>query len=156
MATLMFQSISPEYFGNLAKSAFPLFQIMTLEAWASDIVRPITSDQPLSSLFFILFIIITNFVLINFFVAVFIEATNSENKEKEARLERIESQISQISTKQAYSLELQLAEFLRECIARAESEVQTATAERDEDRVKFYSLMVAEYKLRLSQINSRD
>lgn len=156
MGTLMFQSVSPEYFGDLAKTSFSLFQIMTLEAWASDIVRPITSELPMASLFFILFIIITNFVLVNFFVAVFIEATNSEDKEKEARLERIESEINQIHVQQNYSFDFQLSEFLKQCVAQAEAEVRLASSEGDEDKEVFYGLMVAEYKLKLSQINRRD
>jgi len=77
MSTLMFQDISPEYFGSLSKSTFSLFQIMTLEAWSSNIARPLIELSPFASPFFVLFIIATNFILINFFVAVFIDATNS-------------------------------------------------------------------------------
>ena len=50
---------------------------MTLEAWSSNIARPLIELSPFALPFFVLFIIATNFILINFFVAVFIDATNS-------------------------------------------------------------------------------
>lgn len=37
---------APEYFGTLSRSLFTLFQVMSLEAWASDVARPIMSVHP--------------------------------------------------------------------------------------------------------------
>ncbi|MGC6476412.1 MAG: ion transporter [Parvibaculales bacterium] len=93
MATLMFQHISPKYFGDLLSTSFSLFQVMTLESWASNIVRPIIDNHAFASVFFILFIVITNFVLINFFVAVFIEATSSETNSQKEQIEILEKKI---------------------------------------------------------------
>lgn len=99
MATLLYQDISPTYFGDMATTSFTLFQIMTLESWASNIVRPVLNSSPFASLFFILFIIVTNFILINFFVAVFIQATNANNDIQAAKLDSLEKKIDELTEK---------------------------------------------------------
>jgi voltage-gated sodium channel len=41
IATELFSPRFPELFGDLGKSAFTLFQVMTLEGWAMEVVRPV-------------------------------------------------------------------------------------------------------------------
>lgn len=58
-----------EYFGTVARSSFSLFQICTLSQWAMHIVRPIMEKYPIVLLFFIFFIFMTTYGLLNVVVA---------------------------------------------------------------------------------------
>lgn len=72
----------PQYFGNLGRSFFTLFQIMTLEGWSENVVRPILEPYPYAWLFFISFILIASFVILNIVVGIIIDTIN-ELKDKE-------------------------------------------------------------------------
>jgi voltage-gated sodium channel len=84
IATNLFHKDFPEWFGDLASSAFTLFQIMTLESWSDGIARPIMEVFPYSWVFFILFILIATFVIFNLFIAVIVDSITAD-KEKDAR-----------------------------------------------------------------------
>ncbi|WP_254055056.1 ion transporter [Kiloniella sp. EL199] len=70
-----------EWFGSVSSSAYTLFQIMTLESWSMGIVRPTMEIFPLSWIFFIPFIIITSFAVLNLFIGIIVDAmqTSHEN-----------------------------------------------------------------------------
>jgi len=74
----------PEFFGTLGDSLFTLFQIMTLESWAMNIVRPIMKIHPYSWIFFISFIFIATFIMINLIIAIVVDAIN-ELKDEETK-----------------------------------------------------------------------
>ena len=78
MATGLFGTNFPEWFGNLGESAYTLFQVMTLESWSMGIARPVIAAHPYAWIFFVLFILITSFTMLNLFIAVIIDATQSE------------------------------------------------------------------------------
>jgi len=63
------------YFKTVLRSMFTLFQIMTLDSWSDDIVRHIGKQQPGMVAFFIAFVAVTNFGVLNVIVGVVIEAT---------------------------------------------------------------------------------
>lgn len=96
MATKLFGASFPQWFGTLADSIYTLFQIMTLESWSMGIVRPVMEVYPLAWLFFVPFIAITTFTMLNLFVAVVVNALQSdyqshqEEAQAEAHNERIE------------------------------------------------------------------
>jgi voltage-gated sodium channel len=79
IATGIFGADFPQWFGTLAESAFTLFQIMTLEGWAMDIVRPVMEVFPLAWVFFLLFILASTFTLLNLFIAVIVNAIQQEH-----------------------------------------------------------------------------
>ena len=79
IATRLFGADFPQWFGTLGESAFTLFQIMTLESWAMDIVRPIMEIFPLAWVFFLLFILASTFTLLNLFIAVIVNAIQQEH-----------------------------------------------------------------------------
>jgi voltage-gated sodium channel len=58
MATKLFGTISPEYFGDLGTTLFTLFQTMTGEAWP-DIARDVMAAAPLAWIFFVIYILIS-------------------------------------------------------------------------------------------------
>jgi len=72
IATQLFGPQFPEWFGSLAQSMYTLFEIMTLEGW-SDMARTIMEQFPYAWLFFVLFILIATFTMLNLFVAIIID-----------------------------------------------------------------------------------
>jgi len=71
MATKLFGTISPEYFGDLGTTLFTLFQTMTGEAWP-DIARDVMAAAPLAWIFFVIYILISSFAVLNLFIAVIV------------------------------------------------------------------------------------
>merc|ERR1719506_3253691 len=60
------------HFGNLGLSMFTLFTVLTLENWPS-LVRPLCAVTPEFYIFFMFYILITHFTILNLFVAVIVE-----------------------------------------------------------------------------------
>jgi len=73
MASKMYGASYPLWFGNLHLSIFSLFQIMTLEGWP-EIVRTVMQDRPYAWVFFVTYILIATFSVLNLFIAVIVEA----------------------------------------------------------------------------------
>ena len=88
MATKLFGDAFPEWFGTLGRSGYTLFQVMTLESWSMGIVRPVMDVYPLSWLFFIPFILITTFGVVNLVVGLIVNSIqNAHNVEENERTE---------------------------------------------------------------------
>jgi len=64
-----------QYFGTVFRSMFTLFQVLTLDGWCDDIVRHVVYRQPVMGGFFIFFIILTSFGLMNVVVGIIVENT---------------------------------------------------------------------------------
>ena len=75
-----------EWFGSISASAYTLFQIMTLESWSMGVVRPTMVLFPWAWMFFLPFIIITSFAVLNFFIGIIVDSMQMAQK-----LEAIES-----------------------------------------------------------------
>jgi voltage-gated sodium channel len=97
MATKLYGADFPVYFGNIAASAFTLFQVMTLEGWAAEIVRPVMDRHPQAWLFFLPFILATSFTVLNLFIGIIVSAMQSEHeaemKETQAEMEEDQAEI---------------------------------------------------------------
>ncbi|MFU8877426.1 MAG: ion transporter [Wenzhouxiangellaceae bacterium] len=87
MGTMMFGPQFPEYWGSLGRSFFTLFQIMTLESWSSGIARPMLEQIPLAWMYFVPFILVSSFMVLNLFIAIIVTATNAIHADEEV-LER--------------------------------------------------------------------
>jgi voltage-gated sodium channel len=68
MATKLFAHSHPDWFGSIGASAYSLFQIMTLESWSMGIVRPVMEVHPWAWAFFVPFILVTTFAVVNLVV----------------------------------------------------------------------------------------
>ncbi len=91
MANQLFAKDFPQWFGTLGDSFYTLFQIMTLESWSMGIVRPIMEVYPYSWAFFVPFIFLVTFIMINLIIAIVVDAMNEINeKEEEHIIEKIE------------------------------------------------------------------
>jgi len=77
MVTKLFGAAFPEWFGSLGASLYTLFQIMTLESWSMGIARPVMEQFPYAWLFFVPFILIATFTMLNLFIAVIVDAVQS-------------------------------------------------------------------------------
>ena len=72
-----------EWFGSIGASAYTLFQIMTLESWSMGVVRPTMQLFPWAWAFFIPFIIITSFAVLNFFIGIIVDSMQIVQKQEE-------------------------------------------------------------------------
>jgi voltage-gated sodium channel len=69
-----------EWFGTISASAYTLFQIMTLESWSMGVVRPTMILFPWAWSFFLPFIIITSFAVLNFFIGIIVDSMQTAQK----------------------------------------------------------------------------
>lgn len=88
MATNLFASAFPQWFGSLGKSFYTLFQIMTLESWSMGIVRPVMEVYPYAWVFFVPFILIATFTMLNLFIAVVVNAMQTRHEEEQGKTDR--------------------------------------------------------------------
>ena len=107
IATKLFGGAFPEWFGDLGRSAYTLFQIMTLESWSMGIVRPVMESFPYAWAFFVPFIMVTTFAVVNLIVGLIVNSMQSAHEEESVaatdayrdevmrRLESIEKRLSE-------------------------------------------------------------
>ena len=69
-----------EWFGSIGASAYTLFQIMTLESWSMGVARPTMEIFPWAWAFFLPFIIITSFAVLNFFIGIIVDSMQTAQK----------------------------------------------------------------------------
>ena len=77
LSTKLFADVAPEYFGALDRSFFTLFQIMTMEGWA-DVAREIMQTRPWAWTFFVAYILVSTFTVLNLFIAVVVNAMQEQ------------------------------------------------------------------------------
>jgi len=72
LATRLFGGTHPDWFGSLPASLYTLFQVMTLESWSMGIVRPVMETHPWAWAFFVPFIVIATFTILNLFIGIIV------------------------------------------------------------------------------------
>lgn len=77
MATQLFGTAFPEQFGSLSASIFTLVQIMTMEGWA-DLSGPVMDKFSYAWLFFLVYMLVTSFAVLNLFIGIIVDAMQSE------------------------------------------------------------------------------
>ena len=92
MATELFGREFPQWFGTLGQSMYSLFQIMTLESWSMGIVRPVMEAHPLAWMFFVPFVLIVGFAVLNLFIAVVVDSMQQLHREERSSAERAAEQ----------------------------------------------------------------
>jgi voltage-gated sodium channel len=96
MSTKLFGADFEKYFGTLGESFFTFFQIMTLEGWANEVVRPVMEKYPWAWVLFVPYIALTSFMVLNLFIGIVVDAMQQQNlKTREAVIEVTESEYSQ-------------------------------------------------------------
>lgn len=87
MATGLFGEKFPEWFGSIGASMYTLFQVMTLESWSMGIARPVMDVYPYAWIFFVPFILVATFTILNLFIAIIVDTmqTLHEDTAKQER-----------------------------------------------------------------------
>ena len=82
MATTLYGRDVPELFGSLQISALTLFQLMTMDGWKNEILAPVMeAGHPYAWVFFLIFIFLASFAVLNLFIALIVEALNDDVEE---------------------------------------------------------------------------
>jgi voltage-gated sodium channel len=82
LATNFFGAEFDEWFGSIGRSMYSLFQIMTLESWSMGIVRPVMQVHPFAWIFFVAFILVTTFAVMNLFIGIIVDAMQQQSYEE--------------------------------------------------------------------------
>ena len=108
MAAKLFGESFPDWFGTLGRSLYSLFQVMTLESWSMGIVRPVMETYPYAWAFFVPFIVVTTFAVVNLLVGLIVNAMQAAHAAEEvaateayrdeviARLRAIETRLAEV------------------------------------------------------------
>lgn len=95
VATRLFGDVDPEHFGGLGRSLLSLFQVTTGDDWAN-VVRPTTETYPWAWGFFVVFVVLSTYIVLNLFIAVAVEALDREVEEDNAELaEEVEHHVDE-------------------------------------------------------------
>lgn len=88
IATGLFGQSFPDWFGSIGSSFYTLFQVMTLESWSMGISRPVMEIYPYAWAFFIPFILIATFTMLNLFIGIIVNTMQSlgENDAEKAQV----------------------------------------------------------------------
>lgn len=115
IATNLFGEKYDEWFGSIGRSMYSLFQIMTLESWSMGIVRPVMKDYPFAWAFFVPFILIATFTMLNLFIAIIVSAmqeqTDSDHKEEMAAIEEAHADDQALIKREIGKVRAELAEI---------------------------------------------
>jgi voltage-gated sodium channel len=128
MAVNLYGEDFPDLFGTLGRSMFTLFTIMTLEGWVEGVVKPIMEKHPYAWLFFIPFIIVTTFTVLNLFIGVIVGAMQEEHEkvakaELEAERDIIEEETAPV-LRELREVKQELAALRREVAGRSTASTQ--------------------------------
>lgn len=118
LATNLFGPTFPEWFGTIGESYYTLFQLVTLESWSMGIVRPIMDVFPWAWLFFVPFILLTSFVILNVFIAIVVGSMDDIKSEEQAQAASDLMDQENITLAEQLSLEI---ESMRSQLVRLES-----------------------------------
>jgi voltage-gated sodium channel len=105
IATKLFSAAFPEWFGSIGASFYTLFQVMTLESWSMGISRPVMEQFPYAWLFFVPFILVATFTMLNLFIAIIVNTMQTFTEEEHA-LERQQDKLAEQAEQQQLQQEL--------------------------------------------------
>lgn len=83
MGTELYGATFPELFGHVGASMYTLFQVMTLESWSEAIARPVMEKHPGAWLYFVTFIVVSAFTVLNLFIGIIVNTMQSMHWEEE-------------------------------------------------------------------------
>jgi voltage-gated sodium channel len=96
MSTGLFGAAFPEWFGSIGASMYTIFQIMTLESWSMGIVRPVMAEYPAAWAFFVPFILIATFTMLNLFIGIIVDTMQTmHEREHAAEVREVEGLVHQ-------------------------------------------------------------
>ena len=81
IGTTLFGVSFPDWFGSIGKSLYTLFQVMTLESWSMGISRPVMDVFPWAWVYFVPFVLISSFVIMNVVVGIVVNSISEVQME---------------------------------------------------------------------------
>lgn len=81
IASKLYGEAKPELFGDLGLAAYTLFQVMTFDDWSAGIVKPLLEQHPFAWAFFVVFMMLSSFMVLNLFIGVVVTALDAETAE---------------------------------------------------------------------------
>lgn len=115
MGTKLFGEAMPEQFGSMGDSLFTLFQLMTLDDWAN-IVKPAMEVEPFALVFFLPFIVLSTFVVLNLFIGVIVDSIQTLRDERN-RVEIVAEEVAKGEERREIHLLVREVRALREEVA---------------------------------------
>ena len=116
VSTKLYGETFPHFFGTIGDSLFSLFTVMTLEGWP-DLAREVMEVHPNAWAFFIPFLVVTAFMVLNLFIGVIVSSMEETAGEEEEKLEAVERELNKAVLEEIRGLRQEIAE-LRAGMAR--------------------------------------
>ena len=111
IVTHLYGADYPELFGSIGASMLTLFQLMTLEGWAAEVVRPVMETHPNAVFLFIPYMLMTAFAILNLFTAVLVDSM--QILQQNYTRERSEQETAQIISTELISVKNDVRELTR-------------------------------------------
>lgn len=92
ISTKIFGEAFPQWFGSIGDSFYTLFQVMTLESWSMGISRPVMEVYPYAWVFFVPFILVATFTMLNLFIAIIVNTMQTFSDEEHAQERELDKQ----------------------------------------------------------------
>ena len=80
----LFHQVDPARWGNLGRSVLTLFNIITLDGW-TNVMSTAMQHYPWAWLYFVSFVVVGTFVVINMFIAIIINSLDDAKREREQK-----------------------------------------------------------------------
>jgi voltage-gated sodium channel len=80
IGTNLYAETVPEYFGDLLVSMYTLFMVLTLEDWP-DVAGAVLEHHPMGWIYFVAFITVATFTVVNLFVGVIVAVMDRETSD---------------------------------------------------------------------------
>lgn len=125
MGQNLFHEEFPQWFGTLGETVYTLFQVTTLESWSMGIARPVMKVFPWAWCYFVPFVMISSYIVLNVVVGVVVNATSDLSDDDVTDMK------NKMKTKKVTNAELlqQITE-LKNHIERLEAKLDEKEAEK--------------------------
>lgn len=129
MGQNLFHEAFPQWFGSLGETVYTLFQVTTLESWSMGIARPVMKVYPWAWMYFVPFVMISSYIVLNVVVGVVVNATSDISEDDNISMK------DKIKAKKVTNTELseQINE-LKEHILRLEAKLEEN--KKDESKIQ--------------------
>ena len=85
LGSTFFGEAFPDWFGNVWRSMYSLFQIMTLESWSMGIARPVMETYSHAWIYFVSYVLIASYIILNIVVALVVSSLQEVAARNEER-----------------------------------------------------------------------
>lgn len=131
MGTKLFGEQFPAYFGHLGASLYTLFQVMTLESWSHGISRPVMAEFPYAWIYFLTFILITVFTVLNLFIGIIVNTMQEKHFEEDEQHRNDMEQRAHAEREEMLLLLREMSVRLQRVEARADRAAETPPGPAD-------------------------